>query len=137
MIKLTAEHLQRLVAGSDSMLEMAIANLVREEHGYVVDGLPDDMFQDLVRRGMTTARGYGLQTPQQLATFVLLQFEVGPEFHRHAAIQAVLQDARPTPQEKLDTILNSLPDSVWAECEAALDRQTWYPERRDAAVQEG
>lgn len=134
MITFSGDHLQRLVSGSEPMLARSIGKLVREHHAYVVDGLPDDLFGELIARGIATARHQGLETPQQLGGFVMLQFEVGPEFYRHHEIQAILGRPSLSPQAKFDALVGGVPDRVWAQIDAALNRQTWFPERREAAV---
>lgn len=134
MFKFSTAQLQRLVSGSEPMLRLSISNLVREQHAYVVQGLPADLFDRMVGDGLDTARSYGLQAPAQLATFVLLMFELGPEFHRAPVIQRVLTDATIPPDERLAAVLERTPPEAFAAIEAAMDRQTWFPELREPAT---
>lgn len=133
MITFSQNQLRQLAGGSEAMLRTALGNLVRREHAYVVEGLPGDLFDEIIANSLASARGYGLKAPADLATFLLLQFEIGPEFHRHPAIQEVLADPAIVPEGKLQTMYDRTPDAVWNDIASVLDRQTWFPELRDAA----
>lgn len=130
MFKFSREQLEQLAGSSEAMLRAAIGNLARTEHPYVLQDLPRDLFDEIIDNSLKTARGYGLQSPRDLAAFVLLQFEVGPEFHRHPVVKAVLADPTIAPEAKLDAMFERTPDAVWSEIESLLHKQTWFPELR-------
>ena len=130
-MQLTAQFMQRLVGISEPMLHGAIGNLARTEHPYVLQDLPKDLFDEIIDTSLQTARGYGLSTPEDLATFVMLQFEVGPEFHRHPVVKAVLEDVGIPPDRKVEAMLERVPDAVWSEIESLLHKQTWFPALRE------
>lgn len=125
------EHLQKMVAGSDYLLQLAIKNLVRKEHAYVVEGLPEDLLDEMIQSGVNTGRSYGLTAAQALAAFVLLMFEFGPEFHRHPSIQAMLSDSALTPEARLEAVMERTPSETWEQIQSALHRQTWFPDLRE------
>jgi len=120
-----------MVAGSESLLRLAIKNLVRKEHAYVVEGLPEDILDEMIESGVQTGRGYGLTASEALATFVLLMFEFGPEFHRHPAIRAMLTDPALAPEERLEAVIERTPSDTWEQIQSVLHRQTWFPELRE------
>ena len=57
MFKFSSTQLQQLVSGSEPLLRTSIGNLVREQHAYVVQGLPADLFDRMIGHGLDTARG--------------------------------------------------------------------------------
>jgi hypothetical protein len=120
-----------MVAGSEHLLLLAIGNRVRAEHPYVVEGLPDDILKEMVERGVKTARSYGLSASEALATFVLLMFEFGPEFHRHPEVQAMLTDPAMAPEARLEAVIERTPSETWEHIQSAIHRQTWFPELRE------
>lgn len=129
-MQIRRELLQQLLAGSDSMLLTATRQLVVAEHGYIVNGLPADLLDEMIRNALATARSLGLQSPPDCAAFVLWSFEFGPEFHRHPAVQALLGDATLAPEQKMSELATRVPEQVLRSCEAALPRMTWFPELR-------
>lgn len=124
------EQFQQLVGGSEPMLRVAIRNQVQQEHAPVVQGLPPDLLDEMIDGALRAARGYGLQAPPDLATFVLWCFEFGPEFHRHPTIRAVFTDGEIPGEQKIATVLQRTPEEAWRACEAALHHMTWFPELR-------
>lgn len=129
-MRIRREQLQRIVADSREMLRLAIRWLVGQEHPSVVAGVPDDLLDEMIGNALAAANGYGLQAPQDLAAFVLWCFEFGPEFHRHPAIQAVLADPGVAPGDKVEAVIERVPEEAWRACEAAIHRMTWFPELR-------
>lgn len=132
MFKFTKQQLEQVAGSSEAMLVQAIRSLARQQHPYLLQDLPQDLFDGILASSLKTARGYGLQSPADLAAFVLLQFEMGPEFHRHPTIHAVLADPARGPKDKLDAIFEEVPPAAWSEVESQLHRQSWFPESRVA-----
>ncbi|WP_157758711.1 hypothetical protein [Cystobacter fuscus] len=128
MMRFRREQLRKMAGGSETLLQYAIATQVIEEHSYIVHNLPKDLLNDMIRSGLNTARGFGLSAPNDLSAFVLLMFEVGPEFHRHPSVLRVLEDPAVEPAKKLSTLFERVPDTVWDDIEATIDRQTWFPD---------
>lgn len=136
MFKFTPEQLRKIGGGSDAMLRASLANIVRSEFAYVVNDLPRDLFDEMIEVGIKTARNYGLAKPTDLAGFVMLQFEFGPEFHRHPAVLAILTDPVIDADARLAVVVERTPESVWREIESVLHKQTWFPELRQPEVPE-
>lgn len=125
------EQMRQMVAGSEHLLLLAIGNRVRTENPYLVEGLPDDILNEMVESGVKTARKYGLTASEALATFVLLMFEFGPEFHRHPVVQAMLAEPTMTPEARLEAVIEHTPSETWEQIQSAIHRQTWFPELRE------
>jgi hypothetical protein len=131
-MQVSSEQMSGMLAGDDRLLRQAIQAQVRDEHSYVVQGLPQDLFDRMVGGGMQRARGYGLTRPADLSCFVLLMFEFGPEFWRHPAIAQVLTDPALPPEQRLQQVVNNTPDAVWKYLNEALPKQSWFPEAQAA-----
>lgn len=129
-MQIRANQLLETLSGSDELLRNGIGRVVRAEHGYVVDGLPQDLFDQMIDSGIVVARRHGLTRATDLGTFVLLMFEFGPEFHRHPEIQRTLSATNGTPAARLAQVVDSTPSEVWRQLTAVLHRQTWFPELR-------
>lgn len=134
MLKFTREQMEQFAGASEQMLRVVIGNLARTESPYVLQGLPSDLFDEIIDSGITTARSYGLQSPKDLSTFVLLQFEIGPEFHRYPVIHAVLADPIIAPERKLEVMYERTPPEVWQNITSLLHKQTWFPELREESA---
>lgn len=131
-MQISKDQMIGMLAGNDMLLRLTIQKQVREEHSYVVEDLPQELFDEMVDRGIRRARDYGLSHPSDLACFVLLMFEFGPEFWRHPAIGNVLQDATSSPSERLQQVVNGTPNEVWRYLESAMHKQRWFPEAFEA-----
>ena len=131
MFKFSKSQLQKIAGSSDPMLRVSISNIVKVEHAYVVKDLPPELLATMIDTGMKSARGYGLSKPTDVAGFVMLQFEFGPEFHRHPAINALLTDPTIAVDSRLTAVVERTPESVWREVEAVLHKQVWFPELRE------
>jgi hypothetical protein len=130
-VKISGLQMREMLAGSESLLRDAIKKLVREEHAYVVEGLPADLLDEMIDNGIKTARGFGLSAADKLAAFVLLMFEFGPEFYKHQRIYPKLTDTNVEPDARLTAVIDETPSEVWEHIQSALHRQTWFPETRE------
>jgi hypothetical protein len=112
------------------MLPRVILRVVRSEYPLVVEDFPDDILLEMISGGIIRAREFGLTNSEDIAGFVLIMFEVGPEFYNHAAIRSVLEGASIPAERKLDEVFAHTSQAVWDEVVGSLHRQTWFPELR-------
>ncbi len=124
-LKIGGEQLRRMVTG---MLPQALLRVVRRDYRSLVEGFPDDILMEMISGGITRARGFGLTRPEDIAGFVLVMFEVGPEFYRHPAIRSVLEDVQIPSERRWDEVFARTSQKVWDEVVCSLHRQTWFPE---------
>jgi hypothetical protein len=109
-----------------------IAALVTQDYEDILSGMPRDLVFDMVDGGIATARSFGLSTPEDLAGFVCLMFEIGPEFYRQPNILKILQDNSIEPQRKLEELDRRTTEQDWNEARDNLAEQSWFPELRGA-----
>jgi hypothetical protein len=130
-VKISRQQMREMVTSSDCLLQNAIKKLVLENHAYVIEGLPADLFDEMIDNGIKTAKGFGLTSADKLATFVLLMFEFGPEFYKHPQVNLRLTDASIEPDNRLTTVVDDTPSEIWEHIQSKLHRQTWFPEIRE------
>jgi len=94
MIRIRQAQMQQMLDADRSLLRRVVDKRVREQYADVIRGLPADLVDEMIENGIRAARGYGLTRAGDIAGFVLVMFEVVPEFHRHPRVKAILGDPR-------------------------------------------
>ena len=130
MIRIERDQLDQMLSNDERMLRQAIRRQVESDYPALVQGLPEDLLEQMIEAGLNAARGYGLQDPSSLAGFVYVMFEVGPGFHTHPAVRSVLTDTAIPPEKRLDAVFERTAPAVWDEIALELSRQRWFPDER-------
>ena len=130
---ITREQKVAMLAADKNLLFQAIKRRVVRDYQEIVGGLPEDMLAGMINHGIDKAKSFGLTHPFDIAGFVYIMFEVGPEFYRHPQIQPILTSTTLPPEQKMNTMIDRTPPVVWQQCVDVLDRQTWFPELREKA----
>jgi hypothetical protein len=107
-----------------------IATLVSQDYDDILAGVPRDILLDMVDGGIAAGRSFGLSAPENLAGFVCLMFEIGPEFYRQPNILNILQDGAIEPHRKLEALDRQATEQDWEEARENLAEQSWFPELR-------
>jgi hypothetical protein len=107
-----------------------IATLVRQDYDDILAGMPRDILLDMVDGGIAAGRSFGLSSPEDLAGFVCLMFEIGPEFYRQPNILKIFQDGAIEPHRKLEALDRQTTEQDWEEARENLAEQSWFPELR-------
>lgn len=129
MLTIRREQILAMLTGHPCLIT-AIHRKVQAEYAAIVEGLPQDIIREMIGNGLQAARHLGLSRPADLAGFVLIMFEVGPEFHRHPQVRAVLENTEIQAEQKLAEMFARTDERVWEEIILVLHRQTWFPELR-------
>ena len=130
---ITREQKVAMLAADKELLFNAIKRRVVRDYQAIVQGVPEDMLEAMINHGVSKANSFGLTHPFDIAGFVYIMFEVGPEFYRHPQIQPILTSTTLPPEQKMNTMIDRTPPVVWQQCVDVLDRQTWFPELREKA----
>jgi hypothetical protein len=69
------------------------ASYVRTEFGSAIDPIDDVELRAMVKNGIARARRHGITLESSLVRFLLLMFQVAPNFDEHPAFACVLADA--------------------------------------------
>ena len=130
---LTREQKVAMLATDNNLLFQAIKQRVVRDYHEIIKGLPDDMLAGMINHGIGKAKSFGLTHPFDIAGFVYIMFEVGPEFYRHPKIQSILTSTKIPADSKMSIMMEQTPPLAWQQCVEVLDRQTWFPELREKA----
>jgi len=101
---------------------------VMEECAASVGELPRDIVREMTDNGLARAKGWGLATPKALLAFVVLMWEIGPDFDQEPAIRAALSQGSGTPDDRFWRMIDEAPDEAWENAELNADDEAWYPE---------
>ena len=90
----------------------------------------DVMMRDSIRAGIRRARRNGLETDRQISEFVLIMFEVAPNFDRQTDIRRALDDGSRPVGERWERLFTPEFDRAWAEADRPefLDAGAWFDE---------
>ena len=128
---ITREQKVAMLANDRTQLFHAIKRRVERDYQAIVQGVPEDMLAGMINHGIDSAKGFGMTHPYDIAGFVYLMFEVGPEFYRHPKILPILSSPNIPAEQKMSAMMKQTPASAWQQCMEVLDRQTWFPEIRE------
>lgn len=96
--------------------ERFIKNLcleLRDEHKESVEPLDDEELRDMVEVGVERAESYGLESDEDVETFVTLLFTVGWYFDRYELFEFYLTDDSCEPDERMDYIFEVAEEEDW------------------------
>ncbi|MDI1448043.1 hypothetical protein [Polyangium sp. 6x1] len=102
----------------DALVERIFAFL-RAHPAAEIRALDDTALRAAVRSGISRGRSFGLTWTSTLAAFVGLSLVVGPAFHEHPAVRAVLEDEATPPDERIALLEERIPDEAWQEAAQA------------------
>jgi hypothetical protein len=115
MLVLRQEQIEALELAAAEPFIAQLGGFVREQRADAVAALTAEVLRARVVWGVTIARRYSFDSEAAIALFVLALFTLGPAFHRHPAIRAIL-DERDTPDEmRMDRVANDLPPDTIGE----------------------
>ncbi|MBL8483157.1 MAG: hypothetical protein JNJ60_13235 [Rhodocyclaceae bacterium] len=125
MLTITASQLEQL---DRTQRAQFITSLSRALHTAYADysRLSPVVLCVLVSHALARAQCYGLSRPSSLAQFVHLMAALAPNFDTHPALHAGLTNQAVGADERIDVLMDSLPDGVWAEAAANSSNLGWY-----------
>jgi hypothetical protein len=104
----------------------SVVKQLRSDHGSAVKDLPEDELYKRVAYGIERARKkYKLTWQANLATFVILMFEIGPEFDMFPVFQKYLTDESVPPNERMGVLLKETTEVDWQNAQNASTHDTW------------
>ncbi|KHD07819.1 hypothetical protein PN36_20755 [Candidatus Thiomargarita nelsonii] len=74
----------------------------------------------MVTNGLTRARCYDLEKPQDLTAFVAIMFDISPNFDEQPDIQRALRDKSVPIEQRFNTMIERVPDKAWEEASRIL-----------------
>lgn len=113
MLKIRNEQIE---AFNESLREKFIRNLcleLRDEHKESVEPLDDEELREMVEVGVERAEEYGLESDDDVETFVTLLFTVGWYFDRYELFEFYLTDESCEPDERMEYIFEVATEEDW------------------------
>lgn len=80
-----------------------------------IDGIDLDMLREIAIVATARCASYGIHTADDQVLFAGLMMTVSPSFDDHPAVQRGLRDRDIAPGERLDRLIDELPEAVWEE----------------------
>lgn len=131
MPELSRDQLDALVTGDDDQLTRTVLAYQQQEYASLWKGIPEDMQWQMIQNAIKKAKGYGLQRAGDINSFIAIMAELAPEFDRQPDIQRVLTDPAIAPSDKIQALMERVPDQAWEDAAKNISSQTWFPELRD------
>jgi len=123
------EQINRLVMGSEKEFVEHLVGRVKDEHPAIESERDDKTLRKMVENGIERAKSHDLANAEDLTDFVLLMFDVAPNFDEQIQIKAVLDDERIPPDERIERARSPLvPAAAWEEAKNNYDENAWFSE---------
>lgn len=103
----------------------SVVKQLRVKHAKAVKDLPEDKLYKRVEYGIQRAREYGFTWKNNLIAFVILMFEIAPDFDSYPAFQRYLEDKNLLPYEKMDLLLSETTDVDWLNARELSETHHW------------
>ncbi|WAK04306.1 hypothetical protein [Methylobacter sp. YRD-M1] len=130
MLTFTRAQQLAMLGADERLLRNSIQKRVKEDYQQIIQGVPDDLVKLMINHGIDVARKFGLGSPVDIAGFVYIMFEVGPEFYRQPQIRMILENPSIPPSNKLQKLFTDVSPESWQQVVAVLPKLTWFPELR-------
>jgi hypothetical protein len=122
-MKIRQNQFDRLLQQDPQVFEAKILQQVRQSHPTYRQ--TDAMLRDSIRAGLKRARAHSLTSDQQLMEYVLIMFQIAPNFDQQPKIAEALADMRQSPSDRWERIFEEDFDDAWHEA----DQPEFYDER--------
>ena len=93
--------------------EVRLVQMLKSEYSDWDRGHTERSLADLVHEAIAAARALEVTWETELADFVGLYFELGPEFHRHVLVRAVFDDSTVPVNKKIETTFHRFTRGDW------------------------
>ena len=129
MLIIRKEQMEVFQTALDEDFVVRLSGLIREEYPEDVADFDDEELHDLVRDCLARAERYGLTWESSLTLFVVLMFEIAPNFDRQPHIQLLLRDPNIPPDERIDWVVKHARHEDWADAIRRSDENAWHEEQ--------
>jgi hypothetical protein len=114
MLIIRKEQMDVFQNEAERNFENEVQKQLRTTHAALVKDMDDDILRKRVAYGIFRAREYGLTWKSNLAIFVILMFDLNPEFDRHPSFSRRLNDTDVDPNERMRTLVKEMTEEDWA-----------------------
>lgn len=99
----------------EEALVARIAWFLRIEAANEIQSLDDETLFETIRAGVKRGRELGLTWTSTLGAFVGCLIAVGPKFHEHPAVKAVMAETTLSADERFESLATRLSNEQWIE----------------------
>jgi hypothetical protein len=128
MFKIRQEQIEAMLMHNEEKFIDFVVKHVRQECPDDVCGIDPVSLREMVTNGLTRARSYDLEKPQDLTAFVAIMFDISPNFDEQPYIQRALRDKSVPIEQRFNTMIERVPDKAWEEAETKTNYDAWFPE---------
>jgi hypothetical protein len=125
-MKFTREQIDEWMQRDPRQFVERILRRVREQHPTLRS--TDDMLRDSIRTGVKRARANGLRSDRHVSEFILIMFEIAPNFDQQKDIRRMLDDTQMPVENRWEQLFTSKFDAAWEEADQPgfLDAGAWF-----------
>lgn len=125
MHKIRNDQLKAFDDEAEKSFRRKVLEHLKAEHPESVEGVDEKDLEIMVANGIGRARSHGFTWESSVAAFVMLMFEVAPNFDQHPAFRQHLEDKKLEEMERIEAIFNFVTDEEWAEAQDKYDDEAW------------
>ncbi len=127
MLVVREKQIQHFIAKDDSEIVKLIVQTIRNVNPERVSIYNDKKLEEMVKIGVERAESHDLELAEDIAAFVILMFEVAPNFDEQEEIKKVLADTNYTASETINQLWKRISDEAWEEAEKSYKADVWFP----------
>ncbi len=124
-VQISNNQMQALGANAEQDFERRIAQHLRDRHPGAIAPLTDIALRERITASLARGRARGLTWQSSLVGFVVLMFEIGPEFDEQPAFARALAMRMPDENARIRAIYGGTNDEDWEAARAAVDSRAW------------
>lgn len=123
------QQLDNFILSDENKFVRSLMQHIREENPERVPGYPDNLLEEMVRVGIKRAKSHGFKQAENLSAFVVVMFEVAPNFDEQTEIKKFLNDRRTPVEQRLDRTIERASSEAWEEAADIYDAEAWFPKQ--------
>lgn len=132
MLKVSNEQIEQFDKVFMERFVKRLIGILREDHPEDVSEYSNEELHELVREGIDRAESYGLESDNDVETFVTLLFTVGWFYDTHPHCQRYLVEEDFDPSERMRFLLDATTGEDWVEISAWSNNKLDEMETHDA-----
>ncbi len=131
MFKIRQEQIEAMLMHNEEKFIDFVVKHVKQECPDDVRGIDQVSLREMVTNGLTRARSYDLEKPQDLTAFVAIMFDISPNFDEQPNIQQALRDQSIPIEQRFNAMIEQVSDKAWEEAEKNKNYNVWFPELKN------
>jgi len=126
MLTIRNEQKEKWFQNDEKTFIEVILKKVRKQHPLYRQ--TDEMMRESISAGIKRAKSNELETDRQISEFVLIMFEISPNFDQQKDIRRMLDDKSLPVQERWERLFTPEFDSAWDEADSPsfYDADAWF-----------